>query len=369
MEAMADSLLPSLARLRLADTGGALPSKALAEPEPEPEPEPLAVRPREGDADEARAPHPAWLPAEYLVQGSGDHAPQTGQAPMARRPATAGDEVPNAALDGGNDPVDGRPVRRQHHAERLAPYRSPSKRRADRILASDVEYSIQPHALHTLSEDLAQELQRFVDEDISVTYGSAGPDGGLSKAFERGLEAPRGWVVVATSTDTYVKEVTVHTDVETKIRKVVVPANSTVGVLLVAASEEEWSIRRARSGRSANLVTLAVHDAFLGNYVHEALWQSLKETIKTSGDTNTGTFTLSVQGGPCLNNHKTRAIYARWGFGGVYTDFINTAINGWSLAFTDGVPRALPGENGESVEELVKNVRVPSPLRRRAFKQ
>lgn len=346
MEAMADSLLPSLARLRLADTGGALPSRALAEPEP------LAVQPREGDADEELAPRPAWLPADYLVLGSGDPAPLPGQAP----------------LDGGTNPQDGRPVRRQHHGERVAPYRSPSKRRADRILASDVEYSIQSHALHTLSEDFAQELQRFVDEDISVTYGSSGPDGGLSKAFERGLEAPRGWVVVATSTDTYVKEVTVHTDVETKIRKIVVPANSTVGVLLVAASEEEWSIRRARSGRSANLVTLAVHDAFLGNYVHDALWQSLKETIKTSEDTSTGTFTLSVQGGPCLNNQKTRAIYARWGFGGVYTDFVNTAINGWSLAFTDGVPRALPGENGESVEELVKNVRVPSPLRRRAFK-
>tara|TARA_B100001057_G_scaffold500439_1_gene615499 strand:+ start:211 stop:924 length:714 start_codon:yes stop_codon:yes gene_type:complete len=237
------------------------------------------------------------------------------------------------------------------------------------MVESEVEYTVRVHALDTLAEDLAQELQRFVDEDVSVTYGNRGPDGGLSKAFANGLKGAHGWVVVATSTEEYVKKVTVHTDVDTKIRAVVVPTNSTVGVILVTASDAEWANRRARSGRSANLVTLAVHDAFLGNYVHEALWEALKKAIKKSGDTGIGVFTLNVQGGPCLNNPKTRSIYAQWGFCGTNTDFLHTQINGWGLTFTNGVPSVASSKNSESFEELVRNVRVPSPLKRRVLKE
>ena len=116
-------------------------------------------------------------------------------------------------------------------------------------------------------------------------------------------------------------------------------------------------------------ITLAVHQFYTGNYVHEALWGRLLRAIKQSSETNRGMFSLHVQGGPCLNNDQTRAIYTAWGFLGVHNDFRWTTINGWVLTFTDGVPPALPGEGGEPVEELVVDVRVRSPLRDRSKKR
>ena len=423
-----NALLPSLARLRLADTGGASLSRALHSEDYEepPPPPPLSAAatpgrerpPRSRDADdasEARPLRPSWLPETYRLQRS-DPATQAPPEPKKPRLGTKEEEeeeddddgddddgvdgdLPDAPPrrappepkkprlgtkeekeedddgdDGDDDGVDGdlpdAPPRRPSTPRQVRPSRS--RKIAASILDSNARYRVDVYPLQTLARDhptLVEEAKRFVDEEISVTYGLAGPDGGLSKAFNVGLNQPHGWLVLATSTDYYEKEITVQTDVGSKVTRVAVPAGSTVGAILVSASNREWGTETTRALRIGNLVTLAVHQFYTGNYVHEALWQRLLQAIKRSGDTNSGRFSLRVQGGPCLNNDQTRSIYTTWGFSGVHTDSKGTTISGWSLTFTDGVPPALPGEGGEPVEELVVDVRVRSPLRDRNRKR
>jgi hypothetical protein len=387
------ALLPSLARLRLADTGGASLSRALhsedyEEPPPPPPPPPPPQTaaatpgrerpPRSRDADdasEAQPLRPSWLPETYRLQRSD---PATQAPPEPKKPRLGTKEEEDDGDDGDDDDDDGvdgdlpdAPPRRPSTPRKDR--RSRSRKIAASILDSNARYRVDVYPLQTLAEEhpaLVEEATRFVDEDISVTYGLAGPDGGLSKAFQEGLNQPHGWLVLATSTDDYEKAITVQTDVGSKVTSVEVPAGSTVGAILVSASDREWGTETARGVRIGNLVTLAVHQFYTGNYVHEALWKRLLQAIEQSGDTNSGTFSLRVQGGPCLNNDQTRSIYTTWGFLGVHSDFSGTAINGWSLTFTNGVPPALPGEGGEPVEELVVDVvRVRSPLRARSNKR
>jgi len=240
-------------------------------------------------------------------------------------------------------------------------------------MESPAEYEMEVYSMQDVAADpqLRQEVQRFVDTDISVNYGARGADGGLSNAFKDGLAKPRGWLVVATSTAPFGRSITVHSDVGIRQRRVSVPSGSTVGVILVSAAEQEWNnTRTSRGGRFANLVALAVHQHYVGNYVHERLWSRLKQAIREDDEAGTGTFTLHVRGGPCLNTDQTRHMYMGWGFAGVDQNFRWTTIEGWTLTFTDGTPPPEPRSAEGDVDSLVFNVRGRrTPLRDRASKR
>ena len=64
--------------------------------------------------------------------------------------------------------------------------------------------------------------------------------------------------------------------------------------------------------------------------------------MREDDDTKTGRFTLKVQGGPCLNNARSRKLYREWGFDGVNEAARGDSIQGWYATFTDGAPPPVP---------------------------
>ena len=306
---MAGSLIPSLLALRLSATGGALPSKPVVVEEP---PVQLPPNPTKAADDAVAAAEEAAAAAEAEAEAEADS--DSDAEKIRRHPKV-------------------RPFR-------PAPYRQRSLRRIE----ASATFMTRAYSLQELEACpwRKEEALNLMNNNVSVDYGKGGPDAQLSKSFKTGLELPHGWLITARATADYELSVWVdRADGGRRLQTVKVPKDEMVGVLLVAANKKDWK-GNARDGQSADVVALAVHQHFQGNYVPNDLWKELLIAVREDDDTKTGKFTLNVQGGPCLNNERSRKLYREWGFRGVSEAARGDSIQGWSATFTDGVPPPPP---------------------------
>ena len=351
-----EALLPSLARLRLAATGGALPSKALANDDEEPPPLPPApplrrelpppLPRREGDADAPEGPRPPWLPPHLAVQDRRNPAPvprdnqqERARGMQSRLRGAAFDEVErgeeeeeeeeNCFDNGGGEETESeeeeneQPTRRTRADGSRAAGMEAMNAARRRLEASDVDVNV-----YTLSEIrrtehqwLRFEAKELVRKDVYVKYGKNGPDRQLSKRFDNGLTLPHGWLVIATLKEN-----------EEELDK-----DAVVGVMLVGADAKRWKYAD-RNGRPTQVLTLGVHHLFEGNYIPDAMWGAMLDAIQNHPEAGQRRFSLHVTAGSCLNNDAARRLYRRWGFQGVGDDARGDGPMGWHLNFVDGEP-------------------------------